>query len=217
MPSKALDNFLTNMQEVDDLLRLHRLAGGPLPGRRSGLEALNKSDVVLICAIWEAYCEDLCLEALDSVLGNVTSSDRLPKELRKLVASTLKTDKNEIAVWGLADKGWQLECRRIALQAVVAPLNTPKTANIQEVFERLLGLRRLAASWTWRRMPATQAGALLDAYVSLRGDIAHRLHPGGPVRKTKVTGFIRHVGFIIGATDPIVANHVASLTGRRPW
>lgn len=218
MPSKAFDNFLTNMQEIDDLLRLHRLAGGDQPGRRSGLEALNKSGVVLICAIWEAYCEDLCVEALDFLIAQVPAPDKLPKELRRLVATHLKTDKNEIAVWGLADKGWQPECRRIALQATVAPLNTPKTANIQDLFERILGLKRLPSTWKWRRTTVDQASALLDAYITLRGDIAHRLHASaGPVRKTKVTGFVRHVANIVGATDPVVGRHLASLTGKAPW
>jgi len=217
MPSRAFDNFLTNMQDIDDLLRLHLMAGGPFPGRRSGLEVLNKSGVVLICAIWEAYCEDLCTEALEFVITQVPGPDRLPKGLRKLVAEALKADKNEIAVWSLADSGWQGECRRIAVEAMVSPLNTPKSVNIQRLFERLLGLKNLVRTWSWRRMHPDQAAALLDAYVSLRGDIAHRLHAGAPVRKTKVTGFVRHVGDIVGAMDPVVGKHVADLTGRSPW
>lgn len=34
------------------------------PVGRRNLEVLNKSAIVLLCAIWEAYCEDLADDAL---------------------------------------------------------------------------------------------------------------------------------------------------------
>ena len=47
-------------------------------GRRN-LEVLNKSAIVLLCAIWEAYCEDLADEALRHLLAYSRDYSALPK------------------------------------------------------------------------------------------------------------------------------------------
>ena len=41
------------------MIEIHVLLGGSGQGRKYQLEVLNKSAVVLITAIWEAYCEDI--------------------------------------------------------------------------------------------------------------------------------------------------------------
>jgi RiboL-PSP-HEPN len=184
MSSKALATFLANQDTVDDLLLLHGFVGGHEPGRRIGLEALNKAGVVLVCAIWEAYCEDLCLEALGILLGHASAATHIPKELRKRVASSLKADKNEIAVWALADSGWKVECER-QVRETLASFNTPKTRQIDELFDDVLGLKGLSHHWSWKRIRSSLAASRLDAYVALRGDIAHRSRSDAPVRKPR--------------------------------
>jgi RiboL-PSP-HEPN len=57
---------------------LHSEIGGTSPGRRYGLEVLNKSAVVLITAIWEAFCEDLASEAVEFVVDNAKKAELLP-------------------------------------------------------------------------------------------------------------------------------------------
>jgi hypothetical protein len=59
-------------------------------GRRYGLEVLNKSAIVLITAFWEAYYEDLATEALEHLVTNADSVEKLPLELKKRVASELR-------------------------------------------------------------------------------------------------------------------------------
>ena len=56
MPSKARVNFEANAADVSRLLEIHKYFGGDAKGRRFRLEVLNKSAIVLITAIWEAYC-----------------------------------------------------------------------------------------------------------------------------------------------------------------
>src|SRR6266404_6762364 len=64
MPSKAKMTFDQNCADVDRLLEIHADLAGPAPGRKFGVEVLNKSAVVLICAFWEAFVEVIVAEAL---------------------------------------------------------------------------------------------------------------------------------------------------------
>ena len=82
MASRARQAFDRNVKDVQRLLQIHANVGGDAQGRRFGLEVLNKSAIVLITAIWEAYCEDLAAEALDHLVTNATSGSSLPKELK---------------------------------------------------------------------------------------------------------------------------------------
>ena len=47
-----------NMREVNRLLEIHWELTGGQPGRRHGVEVLNKSAIVLITACWESLVED---------------------------------------------------------------------------------------------------------------------------------------------------------------
>ena len=100
--STARKAFDANCQDVNRLLDVHGQIGGSGPGRRYGLEVLNKSAVVLVTAFWEAYCEDLATEALQHLVEKAETADKLPLELRKHVARELARDEHELAVWQLA-------------------------------------------------------------------------------------------------------------------
>jgi hypothetical protein len=64
MPSKSRIHFDENCEDVERLLTIHQDLAGNTPGRKYGVEVLNKSAIVLICAYWEAYNEDILHEAL---------------------------------------------------------------------------------------------------------------------------------------------------------
>ena len=105
MPSKARAAFDENAQDVDRLLEIHSDVGGDAKGRRFGLEVLNKSAIVLLTAIWEAYCEDIATEALEHLIAHVPSGSALPKELKKRIVNDIEADRNKLAMWDLADSG----------------------------------------------------------------------------------------------------------------
>src|SRR6266496_1840777 len=107
MPSKARVNFEANAADVSRLLEIHKYFGGDAKGRRFRLEVLNKSAIVLITAIWEAYCEDVAAEALRHLVANVAKGSDLPETLRRAIATDLKKEAHELAVWDLADDGWK--------------------------------------------------------------------------------------------------------------
>ena len=215
MPSKARKSFDENIKDIDRLLEIHETIGGPEQGRRHGLEVLNKSAIVLITSFWEAYCEDIAYEGLAHIADNLVSSDDLPKEIKKRVAKELKKCKHELAIWKISDSKW-----RAYLKASVEPiedLNTPKAAQIDELFSDLLGIHKISESWYWQGMSSENARKKLDRFVTLRGSIAHRGESVKSVQKREVEDYVEFVRRLAAETGGRVNSHVKGLTGKSLW
>src|SRR5262245_14854492 len=160
-------DFVVNLKEVFRLLELHQQAGGTGPGRRHGLEVLNKSAIVLIAACWEAFVEDTANRAFSFMVENIKSRKDLPKKVRQLVARDLRDDKNGGRVWDLAGKGWRnvLERHRGAInERHLGAFNTPSPHNLDNAFNDLLGLQHLSIAWHWHGMSAPAAREKLKRY-----------------------------------------------------
>lgn len=220
MASKARQAFDRNAQDVERLLDIHAEVGGDAQGRRFGLEVLNKSAIVLITAIWEAYCEDLAAEALAHLVTNASSGLSLPKELKKKLAAEIKADPNDLAMWDLADAGWRARAKG-RLETMMAErnrrLNTPKAAQIDELFTAAIGLSDVSTAWLWKKMSFPQARKKLDRFVELRGAIAHRGTAASKVKKVQVTDYLAHVKRLVGKTGGRVNTHIRSATGKALW
>jgi hypothetical protein len=210
MPSKARADFDNNAQDVERLLKIHADVGGDAQGRRFGLEVLNKSAIVLITAIWEAFCEDIAAEALEHLITNVPTGSQLPKELKKKIVAGINSDPNELAMWELADTGWRVRVRASLASLSIERnrrLNTPKSDQIDELFASAIGLLVISNSWRWKKMSVNSAREKLDRYVTLRGAIAHRGAAASGVQKAQVTDYFEHVKGLVDKT----ANQVSSL------
>lgn len=160
MASKARKAFGKNAADISRLLEIHTDLGGDARGRRYRLEVLNKSAIVLITAIWEAYCEDLAAEALQHIVRRTPNPSALPVDLKKKIAKELKADLNDVAIWKLADRGWRgVLTKRLAdlAQERNKKLNTPRAENIIELFRSALGLTDVSRRWRWRGMSVQQA------------------------------------------------------------
>ncbi len=220
MASKARKAFDLNVKDVKRLLEIHTDVGGDAKGRRYGLEVLNRSAIVLITAVWEAYCEDISAEALHHLVSNVSSGSALPKELKKKIVTDITDDKNELAMWDLADAGWKTRvlARLTALtQERNRRLNTPKSDQIDKLFDAAIGLSSVSSAWRWKSMSVSQARAKLDKFVSLRGDIAHRGGAVSGVTKAQVTDYLKHVGTLVSKTGGSVNKHVKNASGKALW
>lgn len=219
MPSKARIALDENLKDVDALLKLHEEKGGGGPGRRYGLEVLNKSGVVLVTSYWEAYCEDIAEEGLECIVTHAKTSDALPKEIKKIIAKELKADANELAIWGVADDKWRAVLRK-HLQALQdarnRKLNTPKHKNIDDLFESAIGLSNVSSQWIWaRKLTAAKAREKLDKFVTLRGEIAHRGKAKTSVTKAQVIDYLEFIRQAAAKTGGAVNAHVHSITGQR--
>lgn len=220
MASKARRAFDSNATDIERLLEIHSNLGGDQRGRRYRLEVLNKSAIVLITSFWEAYCEDLAAEAVKHLVKHSKSPDALPKEVKKLVAKELEADNDQLAVWQLADDGWRLllEARLERLQtARNRKLNTPKAAQIDELFLTAVGLNKVSSAWYWQHMSAQQARDKLDGYVTLRGEIAHRGAPASACSRQQVVDYFGFAQRVVGKTGGRVNTHVAKVTGKSLW
>lgn len=220
MPSAARKAFDASCQDIDRLLKVHTDLGGKAPGRRYGLEVLNKSAVVLITAFWEAYCEDLASEALQHLVSHAIAADQLPEALRKQVAKELIRDPHELAVWQVAGDGWRqvLQARLAALKTDRdRKLNTPRTSNINELFEQAVGIQKISTSWLVAGHKAASAATRIDHFVTLRGEIAHRGKALRSVRRTDVVEYYELVKMIASKTGGRVNTTVKAATGSSLW
>lgn len=214
--SAARDAFEANRADIDRLLEIHSDLAGDTPGRKHGVAVLNKSGVVLTCAVWEAYCEDLAAEAVKHLADNAASPDDLPKQLRKNLATELKAQRNELAVWALADDGWRayLKTRLEDItEARNRKLNTPKSVNIRQLFVDAAGIADVTRCWRWRHMSAQSASKKLDSFVALRGSIAHRAAASHSVKKSHVRNFVDLTERLVVKTDAYVNTEVESACG----
>jgi hypothetical protein len=220
MPSQARKHFNENAIDIERLLELHQEKGGALPGRRRGLEVLNKSAIILITSFWEAYCEDIAAEGLEHIV-KYGSSNVLPKEIKQLVAKDLKSDLNELAMWDLCGDGWKyiLTNRLKNLQEQRnKKLNTPKTQKVDELFMQALGLSSISSSWKWaKKMTVIRAREKLDKYLTLRGEIAHRGIAAKTVTKTQVEDYFDFIKKLVSKTGGSVNSYVKKVTGKPLW
>jgi hypothetical protein len=179
-PRAQLSFQFYSYPQVDRLLSIHSAVGGSRPGRRYRLEILNKSAIVLACAFWEAFVEDLTADALLHLAKHADNAQVLPKELRKSILKDLQAKKHELAVWDIADNKWRELLRERARKIVEVgdrTLSSPSCEKVDDFFCRQAGLIRVSDSWRWPGTSPDKARQKLDEFVQLRNVIAHR---GGP-------------------------------------
>lgn len=220
MGSAASKAFTTNSDDVKLLWRIHEDFAGQGPGRKRDVEILNRTAIVFITACWEAYVEDVAVEAFDLLLSRAADSSAIPPKVQAFVGRLLIEAKNPQDVWKLADRRWQAE---VASHGVavrkrwVSNLNTPKSPQVNELFEELLGLANLSSHWHWEAMSANRAAQKLDDYITVRGNIAHRVKHDEDVYKNWGTDYLNHVQRLVTATDDATSEHLAKFLGARAW
>ena len=96
-------------------------------------------------------------------------------------------------------------------------LNTPKTANIDELFLNSLGIAKISSVWKWQKMSVTSARKQLDDFVTLRGAVAHRGKSGETIKKKQADDYFAFVKKLAGKTGGRVGSHVKKITGEALW
>jgi hypothetical protein len=221
MSSDARQAFDKSCHDIDRLLEIHGQLTPSGPGRgyllqAVSLEVLNKSAIVLISAIWEAYCEDIVSESLKHLVEHSTNSSTVSNEMKKTIAKELKQDKNELAIWQIADNGWKAILVRMAKMRALH-FNTPKSENIKDFFREVLGIDDILETWSWEKMSPSEAAKTLDKFITMRGDIAHRGIRQQSVTKSEVQNFLEHIRRLVHKTDAEVNGHLKEATGQSLW
>jgi hypothetical protein len=220
MASLAKNRFDQQKGDIDQLWVIHQEFAGQGAGRKHGVEVINRAAIVFITACWESYVEDVCLEAFDFLLANASHPDNFPVRVRTLASKALRENPDQTQIWRLAGEGWKQvlsDHREGAKAKWLDELNTPKTPQVNGLFRELIGLSNLSESWSWQRMSSQQASEKLDEYITVRGNIAHRLTHDTNIYKNWGTDYLSHVERLVAKTDERVYGHVVTLTITPPW
>jgi hypothetical protein len=145
-----LYNLLDNTDEVSRLVEIHAQVAGIGRGKKGGVEVLNKSAFVLLVACWESFVEELAIAGFDFLLKNAKKADVFPNKVLVLASKKLRQNSDETKVWKLAGSGWKQVLRNHRDRIIkkhTEPFNTPREANINNLFESLLGLKRISKNW----------------------------------------------------------------------
>ena len=220
MPSTAKATFLANKADIVELWNIHQEVAGQGPGRKYGVEVLNRAAIVFITACWESYIEDLAAESFDFLLTNATTSASIPAKVKAFATKAILDQKDPKKLWDIADSGWRVLLnthKATTIRHWLGDFNTPKTAQVNGLYLELLGIKKLSTSWSWPGINAASVETKLDDFIQLRGDIAHRLKPANTVKKWKGTNYLAHVSSIVDRCELALSNHLQAQTGIVPW
>jgi len=165
MPSNSYIDFLELLDDVNQLINTHFQMTKGKAGRKK-LGYLTRSAVVMLCAAWERYNENLLLETIDKILTSNIKAKDLPSEIKKYVSARVKNDKNEVFPIELADDGWKNLWKGYAINDT-DNLHTPNSQKLNLLFKRNLGIIDYTRLW----LPDTKQS--INEFVSDRGEIAH--------------------------------------------
>jgi hypothetical protein len=211
MPSNAYINFLHIRIDVLKLIETHSFYVQKKRGRKD-LGHLTRSAVVMLCAAWERYNEDLLLESISYLSKVTTDINNLNKQIKKTISAKVKNDKNEIKAIELAGDGWKSVWLSYAMEETEL-LNTPKSNKLKLLFNTYLGLPDYTALWK------TCNPCKIDEFVSERGAIAHNGNQTPYITLTKLKRYHDLIIKNVIAIDSNMALELNKLSGLSllPW
>lgn len=211
MPSEAYINFLHIRIDVLRLVQTHTHFSQNRRGRKN-LGHLTRSAVVMLCAAWERYNEDLLLESIEYVAGNINDVNLLHKEIKKMLSNKVREDKNEIKPIELAGQGWKMLWKQYAKNETEL-LNTPKSENLDKLFKKYLGIVDFSHFWK------NTCAAEINDFVKERGDIAHNGNRASYIRMNSLRSYQDLIIENVIEIDSIMADRLQAIAAQPnlPW
>lgn len=207
MPSAAFTKFERYMlNDVNALIQAHATLSGRGRGRR-GLGHITRSGILMLCASWELYIEELLVEATTRLVGTISDVKALPKQAQKTLSEYVKSHKHDLKPLELAGEGWK-QLLVAHARELTTTLNTPKTAPINQMFKRVLGIEEISSVWTING---------IDDFVSVRGDIAHKGSEADYVTIANLSNYKDTVCRLVKETDNAIPDYFVSLGIAIPW
>lgn len=214
--NKHANTFVSNLNEVGRLTEIHSQITTKGPGRKYDVQILHKSAIVLLVACWEAYVEDLARETLKFMIENGKDHTVFPNFVLERVGSM----HGGLKAWKLAGQGWKKEMRGNldgVLAKTTGTLNTPKTAQVNDLFKKCIGLESLSSAWYWSGRSINQTTNALDDLVTLRGSIAHRVTTADSVTLKNVRDSRSFINRLAVRSHNRICKYVYSRIGKVPW
>lgn len=132
-----------------------------------------------------------------------------PPALARKISLEIKADKDEMSAWRLSGDDWRdVALRRVHHTARATVFNTPKTRQVDKLFDDTLGIPRVSDSWVSRFTEGVSPCEALDASLALRGSIAHRQERDRILLKKDVSRFYQLVADLVDCTELIVRDHL---------
>ncbi len=201
MPSSALRKFEgPMMRDVERIIATHADMQAGSPGNM-GLGHLTRAGVLFLCAAWELYIEEVLNESIKHCIQKSSSPEDLPKTVKKTISQYVRDSKHQLKPIGMAGDGWKTIYSEIASEWVVG-LNTPKSHNIDQGFRTLVGIEKLSENWSL-------GAAVVNSFVEVRGDIAHRGSDAGNVHmSTLKNAYKEQITKCVLETDNALSNYI---------
>ena len=220
MPSNSRKRLDENANDIDSLVNLYKVTADLYLNSKIELpekwDVLFRSAIVLMVSHWEAYVEDICEEALDHIVTNISDHQKLPKELKKQVAKEIKNSLNENEAWELADHGWKNYVRKrmeYFRQERNRSFNTPKSENTKIFVMKILGIEEICECWAFDSKDSAIISKQLDALIEIRGEIAHRGRIGKKLDAKFITEQNAFLRKLASKTGGRINKHVKKVTG----
>lgn len=210
MPSQAYRRFIHNAVDVDRLVTSHRMLSTGTGGRKA-LGHITRSGVVMLCAAWELYVEDLLIECTRYLSNNTSKPLELPLQVQKYLAKRVRDNKNELKLLELGGSGWR-DVYITYCQNEVRGINTPKTTILEPIYEKFIGLENLSDMWTI-------GGTYITDFVSVRGDIAHNGRSSSYINLWELIQYNDSIKFTAKEMDNKVCDYIFGLVTHtiQPW
>lgn len=171
---------------------------------------------MLLVACWEAFIEDLAEQALIEMINGASDHSVFPKPVLERVVSI----NSGMAAWKLAGDGWKKVLRGNldgVLKSTTGKLNTPRTAQTNELLAKTIGLEDVSHSWYWPGRSISKAETALDDLVTLRGSIAHRVTTASSVTLQHVKESRGLINRIAVKSHNRTCDYLTERLGKSPW
>lgn len=212
--------FKSNLGEVTQLMKMHAALAGSGRGRKHKVEVLNKSAILFACAAFEAFIEDLAKRSFDHLVLKSNDHTKIPRDILKSIAISLREDRNEMRVWDIAGDGWKTTAehhKQNLISKYIGPFNTPKPGNIESLLKKLTGFPDTYPVWTWQGMSETASKNKLREFVELRGALAHGSKPQRPVLMKNVRAYVKFLAAFSVRLSNDMRSYCIDLTNEAPW
>lgn len=210
MPSSALQQFIWNLEDVERLQQAHDDLNPDGRGRRA-LGHITRSGLVMLCAAWELYFEDMIKEATDVIVECCDDPNGLPVSIKKKLVKKATAGKDELSALALCNDGWG-GVLKTASEREVERLNTPKSEQLGVLAQHYLGIQNISEAWS-----IGPDG--VNEIVSARGDVAHRGRNAEYIPIGTLNWYKNRIHYTVIETDDFVSCHLKEILSlrRKPW
>ncbi len=191
MPSTAFTQHLVEwLWDADELLDAQRqlLLHSAQRRRQWGRGSLNRAIVVTCVSAWEAYVEQVVIEAITA--------------MRPAAGSPL-------GIWAALEASVNSSIRR---------LHTPNVDNVRGLLATSLGLPDVTIFWSWKNCTRARVLQQLARALQWRHQIAHGVHPRPVIPTKYATGLPKFFLRLGSRTDAGIRDYLVNNFGiAHPW